>query len=64
MIEAPEPADLQTEASGVYLPSPAEIAAACAAIRAEWSEAEERSRRVIGNPSPEVRRVTSAASED
>lgn len=57
MIEILEPADLQTEASGVYLPTPEEIRLGCEAIRATWSPQEEQSRRVTRNPAPETRWV-------
>lgn len=55
MSEIPAPDDLQTEERIPYLPSPEEIRLACEQIRAGWSEAEERSRRVIGNPLVETR---------
>lgn len=64
MIEATEPADLQRDATGVYLPSPAEIAEACRAIQAEWSEAEEYSRRVVKTPGADVRRVMVSQDDD
>jgi len=58
IAEPMTPEDLKA----VYLPTAAEIAEACRLIRAGWSEAEERSRRVFKSPAVESKVYRAEAS--
>jgi hypothetical protein len=56
IAEPVEAGDLQTD-NAPYIPTPEEIAAGCAAIRAGWSPSEELSRRVFRPETVETRTV-------
>lgn len=51
--ELMEPDDLQTD-NAPYVPTLEEIAAACAAIQLEWSEAERERRSAFRNPTADI----------